>query len=118
MDPKIIEILSRQEGTIPNDQLAKYLSGKLDEDARHEVEKILEQGDNMEQDAWEGWQQAAAGKLLLHAEEVNRHIEKTLSTSQKRKRKRPLDNLPIVWVLSGFILILILIAWVIIRNLA
>jgi hypothetical protein len=118
MDPKIIEILSRQEGTIPNDQLAKYLSGKMDEDARHEIEKILEQGDNMEQDAWEGWQQAAAVKILLHADEVNRHIEKTLSANPKKKRKKTIDSMPIIWILSGFILILILIAWAIIRYLA
>jgi anti-sigma factor RsiW len=115
MNPKIIDILSQNESTVSNDELAKYLSGKLDEKARHEVEMILEQGDEMEHDAWEGWQQAASGKVLLHAEAVNRHIEKELASPQKRIRKKPLENLPITWILFTFILIIVLIAWAIIR---
>jgi anti-sigma factor RsiW len=114
MHPKLYEILTHKEGSLDNEMLAKYLSGELDDAARNALEKQLQAGNEMEQDAWEGWQQAGSNKVLDHANEINKHLERQLNPASGRKRKRPIKDLPVLWLVFGLVIIILLVAWAII----
>jgi hypothetical protein len=115
MRPKLFDILSNKEVPIDNEQLAKYLGGDLDDAARHEVEQALTSGNNLEQDAWEGWQQTEDKKKMLQAaEEINKRLSRQLQSPVIHKRKKPITQLSLVWWVTGFILVLVLMAWLVI----
>ncbi|HSK13665.1 MAG TPA: hypothetical protein VK907_10645 [Phnomibacter sp.] len=118
MQPKLLDILSRMEVPIENELLARYLKGELDDAGRQQVEEKLQAGDIMEQDAWEGWQQAGAKHMLQQADEINKHLEKQLYLPKRRLRQKPITNLPLTWWMFGLVLIIILLAWVIIHYLS
>lgn len=119
MHPKLLEILTKKEVPIDNEQLVRYLSGELDDDKRHDMEEELESGHAMEADALEGWMQAAdSRKMLRHAEEINRQLNRQLETSHGKKRKRPISEMPVTWWVFGLVFVLIIIAWVIISLLS
>jgi hypothetical protein len=117
MHPKLLDILKNKEVPIDNEQLAQYLSGKLDDTAAHDLEKELDKGGEMEADAWEGWQQGAAHQMLQQVEEINKNLEKQLHPTPIRPRKRPIKDLPVIWWVFGLVFVLIVLAWVMIRFL-
>jgi hypothetical protein len=115
MHPKLPDILANREAPIENEDLVRYLKGDLDDAARHSIEEKLTDGNQMEQDAWEGWQQSAEpGKMFDAAEEINRKLTRQLHPAPLHKRKRPITQLPVIWWVFGLILIIVLLAWVII----
>lgn len=120
MKPDLLHIL--QEGKplgIDDAQLAAYLSNQLDEAARHEVEQQLLQAGALEEDAWEGWQQAPnAAALLQHAADINAHLQQQLQAKPKRPRKKSIKALPWLGWLLAFLLALVLLGWWIIYLLA
>lgn len=119
MRPELLDILKRKHAGIDNIMLEKYLSGQLSDDARHQFEKVLQEGGELEENAWDGWEQAPNKKALLkHAQEINARLQQQLSPSQKVKRKKPIKELSITWWVFGLILVLIFIAWAIIKHLA
>jgi anti-sigma factor RsiW len=115
MHPKLPDILANRDAPIDNEQLIQYLKGDLDDANRHAIEEKLTEGNQMEEDAWEGWQQSAEPvKMIQAAEEINRSLMRQLHQPAPRKRKRPITQLPVVWWVFGLILIIVLLAWVII----
>ena len=118
MHPKLLDILTQKEGAIDNDMLAKYLSGKLDEESRHEIEKQLMQGGTLEEDAWEGWHQAGnPPNLIKQAEELNKHLQQQLHPANARRKRKAIRDFPLSWWMYGLVIILVIIAWVIIKFL-
>ena len=119
MRPELLDILSRKQVGIDNDTLEKYLSGQLSDEARHQVEKVLQEGDELEEEAWDGWQNAADKKeLVKHAHEINLRLNQQLGATTKRKRRRPIKDLPVTWLVFGLLLVVIFIAWAIIKLMA
>jgi len=115
MHPKLPDILANREAPIDNEQLIRYLKGDLDDTTRHEIEELLTNGNQMDQDAMEGWQQTPEPeKMVQAAEDINRHLARQLHPALPHKRKRPITQLPVVWWVFGLILIIVLLAWVII----
>ncbi len=120
MDNKLLDILPHTETPIDDEMLAKYLSGVRDEEARHEVEKLLQQGGELEQEAWEGWHQTGSGpRVVEHARDLNRKLKQQLQPAGVRVRKKPIKNLPAVtWWVIGLVFLLLLVAWAIIWQMA
>jgi hypothetical protein len=119
MRTKLFDILTQKEGPIDNDALAKYLSGKMEEEAKHEVEKQLMHGGNMEEDAWEGWQQASNNRTLLsHADEINRRLAQQLHPANSKRKRKAIKDFPLAWWIYGLVIILAIIAWGIIYYIA
>ncbi|MCU0402925.1 MAG: hypothetical protein MUE99_00115 [Chitinophagaceae bacterium] len=118
MRHKLLDILTRKEGPIDNEALAKYLSEKLDEEARHEVEKQLMEGSEFEDDAWEGWQYAGKGpNLLKHAEDINKKLQQQLHPAQSKRKRKAIKDFPLGWWVYGLIIILVIVAWALISYL-
>jgi len=112
MRPEILDILSQREGSIDNEILSKYLSGKLDDMARHEVENRLLQGGNFEEDALEGWHKAAHTPVLIkHADEINRKLLQQLHSGGTLRKRKAIRDFPLLWWVIGFVIILTIIAW-------
>jgi|688.fasta_scaffold15018_7 hypothetical protein len=115
MHPKLPDILAKHEAPLDHELLIRYLKGDLDDATRHEMEEKLANGNQMELDAMEGWQQTSApDQMIQAAEEINRHLLRQLHPASPHKRKRPITQLPVVWWVFGLILILVILAWVII----
>ncbi len=119
MHPNLLDILSNQEVPIDNKLLADYLSGNLNDAERHALEKKLMEGEALEQDAMDGWQQAGPNvDMLRHAEEINRKLQKQLHPPPARKRKKIITDLPVMWLVFGLLFALVVIAWFIISRLS
>jgi anti-sigma factor RsiW len=115
MNPRILDILSHYKGEIPAEHLSKYVKGELSETECFEVERLLEQSDSLEKDAWEGWQLGESTTLLAQADAINKHLENKLKPKDRKSRKRPITQLSITWIFITLIIILALIAWGIIN---
>lgn len=119
MKPELLQILQNgQPLGIDEARLSAYLSNQLDEAARQEVEQQLMEAGALEQDAWEGWQEAPnSEELLQQAASINAHLQQQLHPTPKRPRKKPIQHLPWIWWLIGFLLVLVLLAWFVVHQL-
>jgi anti-sigma factor RsiW len=119
MRPELLDILSRKQVGIDNETLEKYLSGQLNDEARHQVEKILQDGDTLEEEAWDGWQNASnPANLINHAEDINRRLLQQLHPANAKRKRRAIKEFPLSWWVYGLVIILALIAWGIIHFLS
>lgn len=80
---KIFDTSSKQP--IDDDKLKAYLAGKLDEEARFELEASL-LVDSFESDAVEGLKALPNEDLNLSVQKLNKQLHKQIAKKQKRKR--------------------------------
>ncbi len=119
MHPELLDILSQKHAGVDPKTLEKYLSGHLDDETRHQVEKILQEGDSFENEAWEGWQHASTPQnLMKHADEINRHLQQQLEPANTKRKRKAIKEFPLSWWMYGLVFILIFIAWGIIHYLS
>ncbi len=85
MKKEWLDILSNSNKDIDNQQLMDYLSGKLSEDAAHEVERSM--ADNaFLNDAVEGLQQLSGKKnMQAYVDELNATMQKSLEKKRNRR---------------------------------
>ena len=106
MNKNLLNILSNSSKDIDNQQLMDYLSGKLSEDEKHQVEMQLANNDFMN-DAVEGLENVKDKKdINLFVEQLNRDLHKKLLRKKHKKQKRKLPQQR--WVYAAIILILAL----------
>lgn len=116
MDDNLLNILSNSNKDIDNQKLMDYISGKLSAEEKYELEKRLLDSE-LENDAVEGLQQFKNKKdPLAFAEELNRNLQKQLQKKSAAKEKRKLKDMPWLYFTIALIIIIILIAFFIVRK--
>lgn len=116
MDPNLLDILSRPEFPITNEQLARYLKGELTVQEKHLLEKaLLDNG--VEADAMEGLEMIGPDKLSGYQLEISRALKEKLTP--KKPLRTPRKKITLNWIifLTGGLLALALLAWFLIYYL-
>lgn len=117
MNNDLLNILSNSNKDIDNQKLMDYLSGKLSEQDKHEVERWMVDND-FENEAMEGLQGIAAKKNLEgYVDQLNKDLNQYLQSKKKRREKRTIKDAPWMYVSIVLILVLVVIGYIIIRKL-
>jgi anti-sigma factor RsiW len=115
MNNDLLNILSNSNKDIDNQQLMDYLSGKLSEKERHEVEQAMAGNDFMN-DAVEGLQDFDKKKdILEYVVQLNAALQKNLQNKKRRREKRRLKEYPLTYLAILLILALCIIGYFIVR---
>ncbi len=115
MKPNLLDILSHQEVPIDSKKLNEYLTGNMDPETEHALEKDLMHASELESDAWDGWQEVSKKKnILTNAEDIHKKLNQQLQPSAKRTPRKAIKDLPLNWWLIGLVLILLIAAYFII----
>jgi hypothetical protein len=114
MSDKWADIFSKA-GKPDQQKLLDYLEGKLSEEEKHEVEKMMADSDFMN-DAMEGLEQVKdkqkiAGILL----ELNSSLNKKIKQRRDRQFKRKVPDQTLLIITTVSILVLIVIAYIVYR---
>ena len=110
------DILSNLSTEVDQETLMLYLQGKLSEEKKHEVEKILLQNE-FEEEALEGLQEFKDKEQLQYmAEMLNRDLKKKTEKKKKRKEKMQLKDQPWLYISILILLMLIVISYIVIRK--
>jgi len=117
MNKDLLNILSNSNKDIDNQKLMDYLAGKLSETEKNEVERWMADNEFAEE-AMEGLE---GMKNKRHLEQLvtqlNADLHTKLEKKKARKEKRKLKEYPWIYVALIFILVLVVVAWFVIRRL-
>ncbi|MDB5201285.1 MAG: hypothetical protein JWQ27_694 [Ferruginibacter sp.] len=117
MNNNLKDILSHLNQDVDQEKLIDYLNKNLPHDEEHAVERSMMEDEFMN-DAMEGLQQLDAKKdigLLVH--QLNADLKKQLEIKKQRKQKRALPGQDWVYYTIVLLLILVVIAYVVIKKL-
>src|SRR5687768_10692818 len=105
MREELLNILSDSNKDIDNQKLMDYISGKLNAEQKHEVEKWMIDNPFFNE-AVEGLQGADAGKVSISVGEINAVLRKYLKQKKARREKSffPLN----LWTLVAVLFVLVL----------
>ena len=110
------DILSNLSTDVDQETLLLYLQGKLSEDKKHEVEKILLQNE-FEGEAMEGLQEFKDKEQLQYmAEMLNRDLKKKTEKKKKQREKMQIKDQPWLYISLLILLLLIAICYIAIRR--
>ena len=116
MNNDLLNILSNSNKDIDNQKLMDYLSGKLSEQEKHEVEMWMVDNE-FENDAMEGLQQMAGNKKLDgYVDQLNKELHHYIKDKKTRREKRRIDTGFWTYVAIAFILIIVILAYVVITR--
>lgn len=117
MNPDLLNILSNSNKDIDNQKLMDYLSGQLPEQDKNEVERWIAENEFSEE-AMEGLQQFRQPRdLQVYVEELHKDLNRQLESKKRRKEKRRIPETPWLYLSIFLILLLIIIAFIVIRKL-
>jgi hypothetical protein len=110
------DILSNLSTEVDQETLLLYLQGKLSEEKKHEVEKILLQNE-FEDEALEGLQEFKDKEQLQYMTEMlNRDLKKKTEKKKKRREKMQLKDQPWLYISILILLLLIVLSYMVIRK--
>ena len=110
------DILSHLSTEVDQETLLLYLQGKLSEDKKHEVEKILLQNE-FDDEALEGLQQINDKEQINYmVEMLNRDLKKKTETKKKRREKMQLKDQPWLYISILILLLLIVLSYIVIHR--
>jgi cytochrome c1 len=116
MNNDLLNILSNSNKDIDNQKLMDYLSGKLSEQEKHEVEMWMVDND-FENEAMEGLQQMGGNKKLEgYVDQLNKELHHYIKDKKTRREKRQLNTGFWVYVTIAFILIIVVLAYIVITR--
>ncbi|HVZ95951.1 MAG TPA: hypothetical protein VG847_03690 [Chitinophagaceae bacterium] len=116
MKDDLLDILSGGHKDIDNQKLLDYLSNQLKEEEKYEFEKSMADSD-MLNDVVEGLEKFKDKKeVTALVEQLNSHLKKQLERKKERKLKRELKNPLWLYFSIVILLILVLVAFIIIRK--
>ena len=116
MNNDLLNILSNSNKDIDNQKLMDYLSGKLSEQEKHEVEMWMVDNE-FENDAMEGLQQMAGNKKLDgYVDQLNKELTQYIKQKKDRREKRKINNNFWVYTAVAFILIIIILAYMVLSR--
>jgi hypothetical protein len=113
MRNELLDILSAKTTAITNEQLISYLTGKMSDDEKHELEKTM-LNSGMDNDAVEGLEMVASKENLHQYElELNKLLREKLQ--QKKMRRQPAKKLQLNYLLllTGGLLAFLILIWLI-----
>jgi ferric-dicitrate binding protein FerR (iron transport regulator) len=117
MNNDLLNILSNSNKDIDNQKLMDYLSGKLPEEQKHEVEKWMSEND-FANEALEGLQDFKAKKdLQLYVDQLNKELNLYIQQKKKRRQRKKLKDDPQIYITIVIVLLLVVIAWLVINKL-
>lgn len=119
MNNDLLNILSNSNKDIDNQKLMDYLSGKLSEQEKHEVEMWMVDND-FENEALEGLQEMAGTgnkKLEGYVDQLNKELHLYIKQKKDRREKRKIDTSFWVYTAIVFILLIIILAYMVISRL-
>lgn len=117
MNNDLLNILSNSNKDIDNQKLMDYLSGKLSEQEKHEVERWMADNDFSEE-AMEGLQQFKEPKRLQsYVEMLHNNLAKQLQQKKARREKRKIKETPWLYVSVFLVLLFAVIAYIVIKRL-
>jgi len=116
MNNDLLNILSNSNKDIDNQKLMDYLSGKLSDQEKHEVEIWMVDND-FENEALEGLQQMGGNKKLEgYVDQLNKELSTYIKDKKTRREKRRIDTGFWTYVAIAFILIIVVLAYVVIKK--
>ena len=116
MSNDLLNILSNSNKDIDNQKLMDYLSGKLSDQEKHEVEMWMVDND-FENEALEGLQQMGSNKKLEgYVDQLNKELSTYIKDKKNRREKRKIETGFWSYIAIAFILIIVVIAYVIIKK--
>ena len=117
MHNDLLDILSRRELPITNEQLINYLTGKLSDEERHDIEKII-MNSGADNDAMEGLEMIGnKEKLYQYQLEINKALREKLQERKPVRKKRKMPQINWLLIGTGILLAFILLTWLIIHLL-
>lgn len=117
MHEDLLNILSDSNKDIDNQKLMDYLSGKLSEQERHEVEKWMADNE-FGNEAMEGLQDFADKKdLQSYVDHLNKDLHKYIRQKKERRERRRIKDDPWTYVAIVMILAIAVIAYIVIKRL-
>jgi hypothetical protein len=116
MNNDLLNILSNSNKDIDNQKLMDYLSGKLSDQEKHEVEMWMVDND-FENEALEGLQQMGGNKKLEgYVDQLNKALHHYIKDKKTRREKRKIDTGFWTYVAIAFIIIIVVLAYVVIMR--
>ncbi len=116
MDDNLLNILSNNNKDIDNQKLMDYISNKLSEEEKHNLEEAMVDSE-MINDAMEGLDGFKNKKEVdTLVEQLNANLKKQLEKKKSKKLKRSIKELPWVYLTIILIIIIILIGFFIIKK--
>jgi hypothetical protein len=117
MNNDLLNILSNSNKDIDNQKLMDYLSGKLSEQEKHEVEAWMVDND-FENEALEGLQQLAGKKNLEgYVDQLNKELHHYIQEKKDRRSKRAIGNPFWIYTAIALILLTIILVYMVIHKL-
>ena len=111
------DILSHLSKDVDQETLLLYLQGKLSEEKKHEVEKILVDNDFADE-ALEGLKEFRDKEQISYmVDMLNRDLKKRTAKKQLRRDKLKLKDQPWLYISILILIILIVISYVVIHRL-
>lgn len=115
MNPDLLNILANSNKDIDNQRLMDYLSGKLSEKEKHELEQIAA-NNAFVHDAMEGLEKISNKRdLQAYVEQLNRELHEQIRKKSKRAESRRLKDYPWIWLALILILVFCILGWLVIR---
>lgn len=116
MNKDLLNILSNSNKDIDNQKLMDYLSGKLSEEERNEVERWMADSD-FSDDAMEGLSQFKQPQAIeQYVDDLHKSLQQQLQKKKKRREKRKLKEAPWIYLAAFIILLLAIITYVILKK--
>jgi phage terminase small subunit len=116
MSNEIIDILSNSNKDIDNQKLMDYLSDKLSNKEKYEVEKLMANSE-LVNDAVEGLERFKNKKNISQfVDQLNADLRKQLQKKAQRKQKHKLQDKPWLYLAIIILLLLIIIGFIVVKS--
>jgi hypothetical protein len=116
MNNELLNILSKSDQSITNQQLIDYLNNQLPDNQKHEVEKWMSDND-LVNDAIEGLQHVKNKKnLQAYVDQLNKSLKDQLKQKKGNQQRRKLQQYPWVYFSIVLVLLLCIIGYYIVRR--
>jgi anti-sigma factor RsiW len=117
MSNDLLNILSNSNKDIDNQKLMDYLSGKLSEPEKHEVESWMNEND-FANEAIEGLQKFDGKKnLQLYVDQLNKELNQYIEKKKTRRERKKLKENPWMYLTIFLILLIVVAGYLIIHQL-
>ena len=117
MKENLRDILMSLSTEIDQETLLLYLQGKLPEEKKHDVEKIIMENEFADE-ALEGLQQFKnKSDLSILVDQLNNDLRKKIAKKKKNRDKLRLKEQPWLYILILIIIFLIIISYIVIQKL-
>ncbi len=104
-----------EDDDLRDEDLLKYVQGDISKEDQHKVERQMADSDFVN-DAMEGLQGVRNKRSIdQYVEELNRNLQKQVSTKKQRKQKRKLKDQPWIVITVVVVLALCVLAYAVIR---